>query len=114
MTASAESLTNRMLVRVEAARRGVDRRADATRPRVTRGQPRPADPDSPTMAETRETRSLTRVFQDLGVSYRRYRKQIGGPVAPGLRDAAYSFRAEPSLASLVTVAGFLDRLKLLE
>jgi hypothetical protein len=66
------------------------------------------------MEETQETQSLKWVFHDLGVSYRRYRSQIGGPVAPGLRDAAYSFRADPTFASLVTVAGFLDRLKLLE
>jgi hypothetical protein len=66
------------------------------------------------MEEARVTQSLKRVFRDLGVSYRRYRSQVGGPVAPGLRDAAYSFRAQPSLASLVTVAGFLDELKLLD
>jgi hypothetical protein len=39
--------------------------------------------------------------------------QIGGPVTPGLRDAAYNFRAEPSLTSLVAVAGYLDTLNLL-
>lgn len=114
MTASPETLTHRILARVKAARRGVDRRASATRPRVKRGRPRPADSGSSKMEETPETQSLKWVFQDLGVSYRRYRSQIGGPVAPGLRDAAYAFRAEPTFASLVTVAGFLDRLKLLE
>jgi hypothetical protein len=114
MTASPETLTDRMLARVNAARRGVDRRASATRPKVKRGQQRPADPASPTMEETRETQSLKRVFHDLGTSYRRYRNQTGDPVVPGLRDAAYNFRAEPSLASLVTVAGFLDELELLD
>jgi hypothetical protein len=34
-------------------------------------------------------------------------------VVPGLRDAAYNFRAEPSLTSLVAVAVFLDELDLL-
>jgi len=35
-------------------------------------------------------------------------------VVPGLRDAAYNLRADPILASLVTVAGFLDELELLD
>jgi hypothetical protein len=66
------------------------------------------------MEDARVTQSLKQVFRDLGVSYRRYRSQVGGPVVPGLRDAAYNFRAQPSFASLVTVAGFLDELKLLD
>jgi hypothetical protein len=61
----------------------------------------------------REFQSLKQVFRDMGASYRRYRRQTGNRATPGLRDAAYNFRAEPSLASLVTVAGFLDRLDLL-
>jgi hypothetical protein len=103
-----------MLARVKAARSAADQRASATRPKVRRGQPRPANPGSPDMEETRETQSLKRVFRDLGVSYRRYRKQTGDPVVPGLRDAAYNFRADPSLASLITVAEFLDELELLD
>jgi hypothetical protein len=114
MTTSPETLTDRMLERVKAARRAVDRSASATRPKVRGRRARPADPGSPNMKETRETQALMRVFQDLGTSYRRYRNQIGGPVAPGLRDAAYSFRAAPTLASLVAVAGFLDQLELLD
>jgi hypothetical protein len=66
------------------------------------------------MEETRETQSLKRVFRELGTSYRRYRKQTGDPVVPALRDAAYNFRADPSLASLIIVAGFLDELNLLD
>jgi hypothetical protein len=34
-------------------------------------------------------------------------------VSPGLRDAAYNFRAAPSLTSLVAVAAFLEKLDLL-
>jgi hypothetical protein len=114
MTGSPDTLKKLMLARVKAARRDLDRRASANFPRKKQGQPRPADPGLPRMAEARETESLKRVFYDLGVTYRRYRSQIGGPVAPGLRDAAYAFRADPSLTTLVTVAGFLDRLRLLE
>jgi hypothetical protein len=47
------------------------------------------------------------------MSYRRYRSQTGSRVVPGLRDAAYNFRAEPSLTSLVAVAAYLDELDLL-
>jgi hypothetical protein len=115
MTASSpETLTDRMLARVKTARRAVDRRASATRPRLQR-QPRarPADPNAPSLEEGRATRSLKWVFRDLGVSYRRYRSQVGGPVAPGLRAATDLFRAQPSLPSLVAVAAILDGLDLL-
>jgi len=53
------------------------------------------------------------VFQDLGTSYPAIGAKVEGPVTPRLRDAAYSFRGE-SLASLVTLAGFLDKLELLD
>ena len=109
-----ETLADRMSARVHIARRAVDLRANATRPRLRPRRARPADPSSSSLEETREIQSLTRVFQDLGITYRRYRSQLGGPVAPGLRDAAYSFRADPTLASLVAVAGFLDELQLLD
>ena len=109
-----ETLTNRMLARVKAARRAVDRRATATRPRLqSQRRARPADPGAPSQAEARETESLKRVFRELGVTYRRYRSQIGGPVAQGLRAATDGFRAEPSLPSLVAVAAILDQLDLL-
>lgn len=108
------SLTDHMTALVETARVAVDRRANATRPRVKpRRRARPADPSSPSLEEAREIQSLKLVFRDLGVSYRRYRSQIGGPVTPGLRDAAYNFRADPSLTSLVAVAAYLDKLNLL-
>jgi hypothetical protein len=61
-----------------------------------------------------ESRSLKRVFRDLGTSYRSYRRETGEPVTPALRDAAYNFRAEPSLTSLVSVAVFLDELDILK
>ena len=114
MTSVPETLTDRISARVETARLAVDRRASATRPRLRPGRrARPADPSSPDLEEAREVQSLKRVFRDLGVSYRRYRSQTGGPVTPGLRDAAYNFRAEPSLTSLVAVAAYLDELDLL-
>jgi hypothetical protein len=114
MTASPETLTDRMLAQVKTARRAVDRRANASRPRLRRRRPaRPADPSAPSLEQSRAAMSLKRVFRDLGVTYRRYRSQIGGPVAPGLRAATDQFRAEPSIASLVAVAAILEELDLL-
>jgi hypothetical protein len=111
-TESFETLTDRVQARVDAARIVVDGRASAAAPKRQR-RARPAVTSSPTLEEVRESKSLRRVFRDLGVSYRRYRRQTGAPVAPGIRDAAYNFRAEPSLTSLVAVAIFLDELDLL-
>jgi hypothetical protein len=109
-----ENLTERVLARVSQARLAVDRRAKASRPKSKARRPAaPASTDSPSLEEVRESESLKRVFRELGVSYRRYRSQTGDPVTPGLRDAAYKFRAEPSLTSLVAVAAFLDELDLL-
>jgi hypothetical protein len=107
-----ENLTDRVEARVKTARLALDRRADA----ITSGQPLPPlnpYPNRVSTDELREFQSLRRVFRDLGVTYRRYRKQTGSAATPGLRDAAYNFRAEPSLTSLVAVAAFLDRLDLL-
>lgn len=114
MTASPDTLDQRMRARVKAARRAVDRRAKASRPQVQRTRKaQSADPDGPSLVEDRETESLKQVFRDLALLYRRYRTRVGGPVAPGLRDATDRFRAEPSLAALVAVAAILDELDLL-
>jgi len=108
-----ENLTERVKARVTLARVAVDRRAKASRPKSKLRRPAtPASTDSPSL-EPAETESLKRVFRELGASYRRYRSQTGDPVTPGLRDAAYKFRAEPSLKSLVAVAAYLDELDLL-
>src|SRR4051812_21742282 len=111
-TDSSKTLTDRVQARVDAARLVVDRRTNAGAPTRQR-RARPASTGSPTIEEIGESKSLGRVFRDRGVSYRRYRSQTGHPVVPGLRDAAYNFRAEPSLTSLVAVAGYLDGLDLL-
>jgi hypothetical protein len=105
-TESRENLTDRIAERVMRARLALEHRATAN----PSSSP-PADPR--VVGERREVESLRRVFRELGISYRRYRRQTGGPVTPGLRDAAYQFRAEPSLTSLVAVAVYLDRLDLL-
>jgi len=110
-----ETLTDRMIARVNDARLAVER-GDATGARSRRRRRRPSSPGSaisPSSEEGLKAESLRRVFRDLGISYRRYRSQTGDRVVPGLRDAAYNFRTEPSLTSLVAVAAFLDELDLL-
>jgi hypothetical protein len=113
---SSENLFDRVEARVAEAAFALDRRASATRPRSHRRRVPLATVSgdgSRSPEEVRAEQSLRRVFRDLGVSYRRYRKQTGTPLTPGLRDAAYNFRAEPSLTTLVAVAAFLDELDLL-
>jgi hypothetical protein len=114
MPQSPDTLTDRVLAQVEAAQRAIVRRTNATRPKVRRGQARPDGAVSAGSEAGQEVESLQRVFRNLGVLYRRHRKRTGGPLVPGLRDAAYNFRAEPSLGSLVVVAAFLDELQLLQ
>jgi hypothetical protein len=112
-----QTLTDRVLARVSEAGLAVDRRARATRPRATLRRPVAPDPLSASVTRTpeqvREARSLRRVFHDLGDSYRQYRQRTGAPVSPDVRDAAYRFRRELSITSLVSVAAYLDELDLL-
>lgn len=112
----SQNLTDRVLARVADARLAVDQRAKTSRNKARRHRLTPAsvpDSGSPDADEILESQSLKRVFRDLGTSYRRYRSQTREPVVPGLREAAYRFRAEPSLTSLVAVAAYLDELDLL-
>ena len=111
-----ENLFDRVQARVAEAAFALDRRATATRPKSHRRRASLAtapEADARSPDELLAQQSLRRVFRDLGVSYRRFRKQTGTPLTPGLRDAAYNFRAEPSLTTLVAVAAFLDELDLL-
>jgi hypothetical protein len=116
----SQSLTDRVLARVNDAGLAVDRRAGASRPKSRRSRsakleapPTAAPAIAQTPEELRERQSLRRVFHDLGHSYRRYRRRTGEPIRPALREAAYKFRQEPSLHSLVSVAAFLDELEIL-
>ena len=109
-----KSLTDRVMARVDDARIAVDRRDGATRPKSKRRKRSPVQSSvEPSAQDLRESKSLKRVFRDLGLSYREYRRQTGEPVAPAVRAAAYNFKAAPSLTSLVSVAVFLDELDIL-
>ena len=107
-----KSLTDRVMARVDDARIAVDRREGATRPKSKRRKRTPSAAE-PSAQDLRESKSLKRVFRDLGLSYREYRRQTGEPVSPTVRAAAYNFKAAPSLTSLVSVAVFLDELDIL-
>jgi hypothetical protein len=95
---SAQSLTDRVLARVQHESSIVDRLPKSRR-------------RSPTT--DREARSLRRVFSDLGDSYRDYRRRTGEPVSADIRAAADRFRKERNVAALVSVAASLDALEIL-
>jgi hypothetical protein len=108
-----QSLTDRVIARVVDARTAVDLRENASRPKAKRRRT-PAPPVIQSDPQNlRESESLKQVFRDLGDTYREYRRQTGEPVAPAVREAAYKFRAAPTLTSLVSVAGVLDELEIL-
>src|SRR3954449_1795905 len=109
-----KSLKDRVIARVAGARSAVDRREGASRPKAKRRRQTTVETSGgPSAQDLREAESLKKVFRDLGLSYREYRRQTGEPVAPAVREAAYKFRADPSLTSLVSVAVFLDELDIL-
>ena len=102
-----DNLSDRVVERVLNARLVLEK--EAGRSRSGPGE----IADAAANGERRELQSLKRVFRDLGQSYRRHRKQTGRPVNPAVREAAYEFRANPSLPALIAVAAHLDRLDLL-
>jgi hypothetical protein len=69
------------------------------------------DPD---IFAQRERVVLRTVFRELGDVHRQYRTRTGNSGTPELRAAASAFKQSPSEASLLTVAGMLDDLKLLQ
>jgi hypothetical protein len=108
------NLSDRVVERVLNARLILEKEAGGGRKGSTRrSETLTGTADAETADERREVQSLKRVFRDLGQSYRRHRKETGGPVNPALRDAAYQFRASPSLPALIAVAAYLDRMDLL-
>jgi hypothetical protein len=106
------SLTERVRTRVAEADRSLDRRPGTARrsskstKASSTARPAPSETD-------RSTRSLRRVFHELGTTHREYRQRTGQRVPPDLREAAHAFKREPSLTSLVVVAGYLDELGIL-
>ena len=113
----AQTLTDRVLARVNDAALAVDKRAKATRPRSAHRRAEHSDPlaagATRSPEQVREARSLRRVFLDLGDCYRDYRRRTGAPVSDDVRAAADRFRRELSVPTLVGVAASLDQLEIL-
>lgn len=57
--------------------------------------------------------SLRAVFLEMGDTQRAYRRRTGQRASAELLNAARSFKAAPTLPSLVAVAAFFDELGLL-
>jgi len=112
---TTRTLTDRVSARVAEAGLSLEQRDKASRGKRSR-RSRAGTTLAPTGTpdEVRAARSLRRVFTEMGDAYHSYRRRTGQPVLVPLREAAYAFKSDPSLTSLVTVAGFLDDLSLLE
>ncbi len=109
---SHSSLAERVRTRVAEANRSLDQRLGNARRRAKHSKASSTAPPAPSDLD-RGTRSLRRVFHELGVAHREYRQRTGQRVPSDLREAAHAFKREPSLTSLVTVAGYLDELGIL-
>ncbi len=109
-------LADRVRDRVLRARGVLDRRDGATIRRRRDGT-LTAPEAKPSLSKTplsREERALRIVFRELGKTHRQYRRRTHAPISGALRSAAIAFKMEPTLISLVPVAGFLDEMQLLK
>jgi hypothetical protein len=116
-TPSLPPIADRVRQRLTLVGLAFDRRLGAARPRRRAPKlPQPSVPAGPPSLEPgliRERACLRVVFRELGDAHRRYRVRTGIPGTPALRAAAYAFKQEPSVTSLVPVAAFLDELGIL-
>ncbi len=113
-----EPITERVAQRLAAAGQAFDRRNRASRPKASRKKTpstlaQASAPGAGDAARSRERACLRSVFRELGEAHRQYRMQTGRPGTPALREAARAFKREPSVASLIPVAAFLDELGIL-
>jgi hypothetical protein len=104
------SLTDRLMARLSdpALTRDQPSRLTSRKPARRRSDHAPQTPE-----QVQQAHSLRRVFREMGDAYRDYRGRTGQPVEPEIRKAAYRFRRERSVASLVSVAERLDELHIL-
>lgn len=117
-TPSLQPITERVVQRLAAAGLAFDRRNGASRPKAGRRKSaasltQGSSPEAGEAARRRERACLRSVFRELGDAHRHYRTQTGSPGTPALREAAHAFKREPSVASLIPVAAFLDELGIL-
>ena len=116
LTPVGRSLLERVRARVRTVNHVLQRRDTRTAPPLSPPHVAidgPADRTAP-VPLTRELRALRVVYHTLGRTHRHYRERTGEPVSPDLKAAARAFKREPSILSLVPVAGFLDDLRLLK
>lgn len=109
------SLLERLRARLRSVNHVLQRRD--TRPvSPTSPPPVPANGTERSAAApvSREVRALNVVYHGLARAHRRHRERTGESVSPSLKAAARAFKREPSIASLVPVAAFLDDLRLLK
>jgi len=103
------TLTDRVLARVRDAEAAMD--LPASRRRKDLHSSSAASRGTP--EQVRRARSLRRVFVDLGMSYREFRRRTGADVSPQVKEAACRFRRDLDVNSLVAVAASLDQLEAL-
>ena len=108
--APIRSLTDRLMARLSDPGLTADQPLPVTRRKPAR---RRSDHVPRTPEQMQHAHSLRRVFREMGDAYRDYRGRTGEPVEPEIREAAYRFRRERSVASLVSVAERLDELRIL-
>jgi hypothetical protein len=115
---AAHPLAQRVQARVAEVGLALEQRARASRPRVKRSRAARVSPAAetgmPAPARSREASSLRRVFNELAITHRQFRRRSGLHASPALRDAARAFKEAPSFLALVTVAAFLEEDGLLE
>ena len=111
------TLTDRVRDRIAEAGQAIDRSKPKGSKRTSKlGNTRLSMSTSgpkATAEALRESRSLRHVYRELRGTYRRHRRESGQAALPELREAVHVFKRGPSLATLVTVAAFLDERGLL-
>jgi len=112
-----ESIAARVRQRLELAHQAFERRQKASRPGNRRRKPPVVALATEEVLENplslQDRAGLRSVFRELGDAHRRYRAQTGHAGTPALRAAAFAFKREPSVGSLIPVAAYLDELGIL-
>jgi len=116
MAAQPATLHDRVRARVAEAARRLDKPArgssKTSKLHHTRLNSMPGGAKANSEA-VKEQRSLRLVYRELRGTYRRHRHTSGQAALPELKEAVTAFKRGPTLASLVTVALFLDERGLL-
>ena len=109
LSKAENNLMERVRSRVTSTQRALSRR-DAKSPRETL----PSSALLPSMAGTPELRALRVVYGALCKAHRQHRDRTGAKIPQALSAAARAFKHEPSVMTLVPVAGHLDELGLIK